>query len=101
MKILLFFVDDFDKANRKLKECEEFSDLQATETEEEIQNKKRKRKPNKKYINTSSEDENNENLDSLQPPSKLYKSGEKNIYSYFSNTNKSHNNIILETMTLK
>jgi hypothetical protein len=74
VKRIFFTCNDFNKANRKLKECEEFSDLQSTEIEEEIQNKKRKRIPNKKYVNTSSEDENNDNFDSIQPPSKLYKS---------------------------
>jgi len=69
-----------------LKECEEFSDLQSTGLEDEtIIHQKRKRKPNLKYTNYSSdaEDENQDSDSSLQPPSKLYKSGEKNIISIF------------------
>lgn len=77
------FTDDWNKANKKLKACEELSDIHSTEVEDETQNKKRKRTPNSKYMNTniygSSEDEDTENCDLLQLPSQLYKPSKKNI----------------------
>ncbi|XP_025160517.1 uncharacterized protein LOC112589870 [Harpegnathos saltator] len=72
MKLMFFTCDEFDKAFKKLKECEEVSDLQSTEVEDDVQSKKRKRKPNLKYI-ISSEDEYDENCDSLQLLAKLDK----------------------------
>lgn len=62
------------------------SDLQSTEVEDDIQTKKRKRKPNLKYV-ISSEDEYNENCDSLQPPAKIDKPGETNIIYIYKDKN--------------
>lgn len=72
----LLIIDEYQKANKKLKKCEEFSDVQSSTVEDKEQPKKRQPKRNSKYISTS-EEEDDEN--SLYRPSKISTFG-KNIF---------------------
>ncbi|XP_025269672.1 uncharacterized protein LOC105257319 [Camponotus floridanus] len=62
--------DEYQKANKKLKKCEEFSDVQSSTVEDKEQSKKRQPKRNSKYISTS-EEEDDENDHSLHRPPKI------------------------------
>lgn len=74
----LLIIDDLEKANKKLKKCEEFSDVQSSTLEDREQLKKRQPKRNSRYISTS-EEEDNENDRSLCRPPKISTFG-KNIF---------------------
>lgn len=74
----LLIIDEYQKANKKLKKCEEFSDVQSSTVKDKEQPKKRQPKRNSKYISTS-EEEDDENDHSLHRPSKISTFG-KNIF---------------------
>ncbi|XP_071577263.1 uncharacterized protein [Temnothorax nylanderi] len=88
---IFFSYDDLDKANKKLKKCEEFSDVQSSALEDINQIKKRQRKRNSKYERTSSESESNED-DIFHPPPKISKtlhnkSSNKSVTPQFTSSN--------------
>lgn len=76
--IFVNYIDEYQKANKKLKKCEEFSDIQSSTVEDKEQPKKRQPKRNSKYISTS-EEEDDENDHSLRRPPKIFTYG-KNIF---------------------
>lgn len=63
-----FIIDELDKAYKKLKKCEEFSDIQFSASENGVQMSKRQRKPNLKYVHSSSEEEDNTDECSFRRP---------------------------------
>ncbi|XP_029171348.1 uncharacterized protein LOC114940763 [Nylanderia fulva] len=70
IKQILFSCDEYQKASKKLKKCEEFSDVQSSTVEDKEQPKKRQSKRNSKYISTS-EEEDDESDHSLRRPPKI------------------------------
>lgn len=64
----MLIIDNFEKANKKLKKYEEYSDVQTSALEDKEQLKKRQRKRNSKYIYSSEEEEDSENLSLCRPP---------------------------------
>ncbi|XP_036138293.1 uncharacterized protein LOC118647037 isoform X1 [Monomorium pharaonis] len=72
LKRTFFTCDDLDKALTKIKKFEEVSDIQSSASDNNDNVKKRNRKPNLKYVvSSSSEEEVNENESSFRRPPKI------------------------------
>lgn len=87
--LFLLFIDSFEKATKKLKKYEDFSDVQSSAMEDVEQPKKRQRKQNSKYTNevytnqlTYSSEEDTENTHhSLRQPPKILRLGKRLFFS--------------------